>query len=82
MVPENDPHFMLGVISGKIDLILLNHEADKKATAARFDKAEARLDDIEDDVATLKQGKSWLMGGAATIAGLVSFGLALLGLGK
>lgn len=33
---ENDPRYMLGVISGKIDLILLNQAEEKRQNEARF----------------------------------------------
>lgn len=67
---REDSHFKLGEISGKIDLILLNQAAQRQADEARFCKIEARLDVAENDVASLKQSRSWLLGAGAALGSL------------
>lgn len=82
MTQDNDPQFMLGVISGKIDLVLVQLANDKAANEVRFAKIEERLDTTDEDVASLKQSRSWVLGGAAAISTAAAGLMALLGLGK
>lgn len=65
---------MLGVISGKLDLVLVNQAEAARAAEARFAKVEGRLDALEDGQAGYQRDRSWLFGGAAAIgAGLSGF---------
>ena len=80
----HDPQFQLGVISGKIDLVLVQLAASEQRNAEHFSRIEASQlaqDEahaaLAEDVAGLKRDRSWVLGAAATIsalgAGLVSF---------
>ncbi|MFN3582771.1 hypothetical protein [Phenylobacterium sp.] len=73
---------MLGVISGKIDLILLNQAEEKRQNEARFAKIEARQDATEEDVAALKRDRAWVLGAAATVSALGATVAGWLGFGK
>lgn len=67
---SDDPRFQLGVISGKLDLVLVQLAADRATTEARFGKIEERLDATDDEVAGLKRDRSWVLGGAAVLSAL------------
>jgi hypothetical protein len=73
MPQEQDPQFMLGVISGKIDLVLVQLASDRTSNDTRFGK-------VESDITTLKQHRSWLMGAIATVGGIATTAIAWLGL--
>lgn len=77
---NDDPRFTLGVISGKIDLVLVQMGADRAATEARFAKAEGRLDTAEDDIASLKRDRAWVVGAAAAVSALGATVAGWLGL--
>jgi hypothetical protein len=71
---EDDSRYQLGVISGKLDLILVNQAAQAAQTDARFTKVEARQDEAEDAISGLQRDRAWILGGAAAIgAGLSGF---------
>lgn len=53
---EASHEYLLGRIDGKLDLVLAN-----------LAKSDARIDVVESDVQTLKQGRSWLLGAAAAL---------------
>lgn len=72
---DDEAKFTLGVISGKIDLVLVQMAAQRQSDEARFTKIEADLEEQADEIAGLKRDRSWLLGGAAAI------GTALTGLG-
>lgn len=75
---EGDFKFQLGVISGKIDLVLAHQAATQAANEARFTRIEREQTDQGEEVAKLKQRHSWFMGGLAAIGGIVSAaGLAI-----
>lgn len=59
--PQNSLEYTLGRIEGKLDMMI-----------AKQDEHSARLDSAEADIATLKQGRSWLLGAGATVAAGVS----------
>lgn len=68
---EDDARFQLGVISGKLDLILTHQREEAARNTERFARAEGRLDAAEDAIVGLQKDRAWLLGGAAAIgAGL------------
>lgn len=70
---------MLGVISGKIDLILLNQAEDKRLNEARFAKIEATQESHGEAIAGLKRDRAWVIGGAAALSALGTSFATLLG---
>lgn len=76
--PE-ETHYKLGEISGKIDLVLVQIAANEAANNARHERHEARLDTAEDDIASLKQSRSWVIGAGAAIGALGATVLGALG---
>lgn len=77
-----DISYLLGAISGKIDLILTNQANDRALNAERFSKLEERMDQAEDDVAALKRDRAWVLGGAAAISTAAAALAGLLGFTK
>lgn len=71
---QDDARYMLGVISGKIDLVLVQQASDRAATEARFAKVEERLDATDADVSELKRDRARVLGGAAALS---AFGASL-----
>ena len=64
---DDDAKFQLGIISGKLDLLLVqNAEADRR-NAERHAKTEEALADHDQRISSLEQGRSWVLGGAAAI---------------
>ncbi|MFN3573619.1 MAG: hypothetical protein ACK4TR_08840 [Phenylobacterium sp.] len=59
---------MLGAISGKLDIILLNQEEEKRRNDIRFSKIEDRQDAADDEIASLKRDRSWVLGAAAAVS--------------
>ena len=84
---HDEPHYQLGVISGKIDLVLVQLAAHQRSTDARFDRVDthqAVQDDahaaLSEEVAGLKRDRSWVFGAAATVsAAIAAAGTFLLG---
>lgn len=69
-----DPKYQLGVISGKLDMILAQQTQLAAQNDARFAKIEARQDTAEDAIDGLQRDRAWLLGGAAAIgAGFSAF---------
>lgn len=80
---ENEStHFKLGEISGKIDLVLVQLATDRQANEARFTRIEDAQASQAKDISTLKQHRSWIMGGLAAMGTAVSAGFSLLSLHK
>ena len=79
---SDDARFQLGVISGKIDLVLVQMASQAVATDARFSKVEERLGEIEEDLGSLKQSRSWLLGAGAVLGALAGTLGGLVGFGK
>ena len=73
---------MLGVISGKIDLILLQSAEDRRQNEVRFIKSEERLDALEESTESLKHSRTWFLGAAAALGAISSGVLKLIGLGS
>lgn len=68
---EEDGRYQLGVISGKLDLILAHQAAQAAQYEGRFTRIETRQDDQDEAIAGLQKDRAWLLGGAAAIgAGL------------
>lgn len=82
MTNDQDPQFMLGVISGKIDLVLVQLAADKAANEARFSKIEERQDATDEEVSSLKRDRAWLLGGAAALSTFGASVAAYFGFGR
>lgn len=78
-VSSDDQVYQLGVISGKLDLILVQMEANRATDLERFNKVEGRIESVEDDVASLKRDRSWMLGGAATLGSMGGVVAAFLG---
>lgn len=64
---EGDERYLLGVMSGKIDLVLVQLATIQATNDARFAKNEDSHASLETRVDTLEKQRSWLMGGAAAI---------------
>lgn len=77
---DEDARFSLGVISGKLDLLLVQGAATQAANDARFTKLEDCQDDHDTRISSLEQGRSWVLGGAATVTAAVGTIFAYLGL--
>lgn len=82
MTEEHRPEFMLGVISGKIDLVLSQIATDRHNTDNRFLKIEERQDTSEGDIASLRRDKAWVLGMAAAISSVGAALGVLLEMGK
>jgi uncharacterized protein YhaN len=65
---QDDTRYMLGVISGKIDLVLVQQANDRAVNDARFAKVEERLDATDADVSELKRDRARVLGGAAALS--------------
>lgn len=71
---DEDGRYQLGVISGKLDLILAHQATQAAQYEGRFTRIETRQDEQEEAIAGLSRDRAWLLGGAATIgAGLSGF---------
>lgn len=87
MNPPSEPNYQLGVISGKIDLILVQLAAHQRSVDARFDKVDARQTEQDEahaalvkDVQDLRGSRAWLLGAATSITTALSlFGSYLMG---
>lgn len=73
----HDPNFQLGVISGKIDLVLVQLAASEQRNAEHFSRIEASQtaqdeahSALAEDVAALKRDRSWVLGAAATVSAI------------
>lgn len=63
----DDPRYQLGVISGKLDLILVQMaEADRRHDR-RFTDIETRIAAVEEGHAAYGRDRSWLLGGGAAV---------------
>lgn len=84
---NDEPTYQLGVISGKIDLVLVQLAAHQRAVDARFDRVDAHQttqDDahaaLSEEVAGLKRDRSWVLGAAAAVsAAIAAAGTFLMG---
>ncbi len=77
---DDDAKFQLGIISGKLDLLLVQNADAERRNAERHAKIEETLDDHDGRIASLEQGRSWLIGGAAAITTAVGAVVSWLGL--
>ena len=68
---DEDGRYQLGVISGKLDLILAHQAVQASQNDSRFLRIETRQNEQDDAIAGLQKDRAWLLGGAATVgAGL------------
>lgn len=79
MSAEQDSRFALGVISGKIDLVLLNQAEDRRINEARFAKIETTLEDHAVALAGHKRDRAWIIGLSGAVSAVGSAVVALLG---
>lgn len=71
---DDDGRYQLGVISGKLDLILTHQASQAAQYESRFIRIEARQDEHDGVLAGLHKDRSWLLGSAAAVgAGLSGF---------
>lgn len=77
---DDDAKFQLGLISGKLDLLLVQSEAQGRQIGERIGKLEARVDLVEEGQSNYQRDRSWLLGGAAAIGAGISGVATWLGL--
>lgn len=82
-VPDNldgDPRYQLGVISGKLDLILVQNQETERRHAQAMAEANARLDDHDVRITSLEADRWKILGGAGVIGTAFTGLFAWLGL--
>ncbi len=77
---HEDPRYQLGVISGKIDLLLIQNAEAARQNDKRFNKLEDGQADHDARITSLEQGRSWVLGAAATITATAGAIATYLGL--
>jgi len=73
--PDNldaDARYQLGVISGKLDLILVQNADFARQTESRFVRVEKGLGDHDDRLSAIERNKSWVLGAAAVVSTAIS----------
>lgn len=80
--PQSSSQFMLGEMSGKLDLILVQFAASEARTQSQINALKSEQETLAADIDSLKQGRSWLLGAAAAVGALGSAVAAAMGIGK
>lgn len=64
---DGDPRYQLGVISGKLDLILVQNAESERRHAQALAEANTRLDDHDNRISSLEADRWKILGGASVI---------------
>ncbi|MBK1968424.1 hypothetical protein JDBV08_00480 [Mycobacterium phage jiawei] len=73
--PDNldaDARYQLGVISGKLDLILVQNADFARQTESRFVKIEGDVAEQSERLGVIERNKSWALGVAAAVSAAIS----------
>lgn len=79
-IDPSDPRYQLGVISGKLDLILVQMAETDRRQDRRFTEIEERIAAVEEGQDAYKRDRSWLLGGGATVTAIAGGVATWLGL--
>lgn len=64
---DADAKYQLGVISGKLDLLLVQAQETNSRYDARFNKIEQELDAQDERLTSLERSRTWVLGAAAAL---------------
>jgi hypothetical protein len=79
-IPPGASEYQLGLISGKLDMLLLQGAEKAVRDDARFASYDLQLSTVDSRLDVIENQRAWVIGGAATITTLVGGFATYLGL--